>query len=150
MESFQAVALDTATGHAIGARLQLDGRAGPFQRYSVDVNADGSQISVGGGVLGEVRILDVRDGDLLAIIPPPDDVQASAQGRDTSSGTWAPDGSLYVGSSGTHLRQFDPVTFELRRDITVPSIATGGTLQFSTDGTFAVARGTLQGSARWR
>ncbi len=36
-------------------------------------------------------------------------MQASIQGLDTSTGAWAPDGSLYVGSSGTHLRQFDPV-----------------------------------------
>ena len=71
-------------------------------------------------------------------------MQASRQGRDTSTGAWAPDGTLYVGSSGTHLRQFDPVTFESMRDITVPTIATGGTLQFSDDGAFVVGRGTIQ------
>ena len=58
---------------------------------------------------GEVQILDLRTGRLVTTIPPPADMLESIQGLDTSTGAWAPDGSLYVGSSGTHLRQFDPV-----------------------------------------
>ena len=94
---------------------------------------------------GEVRILDLTTGRLVTTIPPPADMQESIQGLDTSTGAWAPDGSLYVGSSGTHLRQFDPVEFEPIRDITVPKIAMGGTLQFSEDGAFVVGRGTNPG-----
>lgn len=141
----EAVALDIATGRAIGPRLTLsDNKNGQNEWFSVAVNADGSQIAAGGGLGGQVRIFDARTGELLTTIPPSDDVQASKQRSDTSTAAWAPDGSLYVGSLGSHLRQFDPVTFELMRDITVPPIATAGTLQFSEDGAFLVGRGTLQ------
>ena len=100
---------------------------------------------MGGGALGgEVRIFDAKSSHLLFTIPPPDDMEQSNQGLDTSTGAWAPDGSLFVGSSGTLLRQIDPVTFELQRSVVVPRIATGGTLQFSDDGTFVVGRGTVE------
>jgi WD40 repeat protein len=141
----EALALDTATGRAIGPRLILsDNKDGQNQQFNVAVNADGTQIAVGGGTQGQVRIFDTRTGELVATIEPPDDMQASDHGRGTSTGAWAPDGTLYVGSSGTHLRQFDPLTFEMTRDVTVPTIAMGGTLQFSEDGTFLVGRGLIQ------
>jgi WD40 repeat protein len=66
-------------------------------------------------------------------------------GRGTAAAGWAPDGHLYVGSSGSHLREFDPATFELVRDIAVPMSATGGLLKFSEDGTFVVTRGVVDG-----
>ena len=129
----------------IGPRIVLsDNKDQRNDEFNVAVNAKGTQIAVGGGTFGEVRVFDVRSGELLTTIDPPGDMLTSMQGRSTSSASWAPDGTLYVGSSGTHLRQFDPETFELMRDLTVPEIATGGTMQFSPDGAFVVAGGTIQ------
>jgi len=140
----EALGFDIATGRAIGPRIILsDNKDQRNDEFSVAVNRDGTQIAVGGGTFGQVRIFDIRSGDLLTTIDAPDDMLSSIQGRETSSANWAPDGTLYVGSSGTHLRQFDPESFELMRDITVPEIATGGTLQFSPDGAFVVARGNI-------
>ncbi len=83
-------------------------------------------------------------GTLLTSIAPPPDMEPSSSGRDTSVVGWAPDGTLYIGSSGPHLRAFDPSTFQLRRDIPVPKYATGGLLKFSDDGTFVVTRGVIE------
>ena len=55
MPSFQAVALDIATGHAIGPRL-TSMSVNEVTRYNVAVNGDGTQIAVGGGDRGEVQI----------------------------------------------------------------------------------------------
>ena len=145
VRSFQAVALDIATGRAIGPRMTFD-VGDQDTRYNVAVNGDGTRIAVGGGDRGEVQILDLTTGRLVTTIPPPADMLESIQGLDTSTGAWAPDGFLYVGSSGTHLRQFDPVSLQPIRDITVPKIAMGGTLQFSGDGAFVVGAGRIKES----
>jgi hypothetical protein len=58
-----------------------------------------------------------------------------------ASATWSPDGRLFVGSSGSHLRVVDPVTYEVTDDFTVPPISTGGVLEFSEDGSVLVAKG---------
>ena len=141
--SLDIVGFDIATGRALGAVMKIYIEKGQNEVFRVAVNADGTQVAVGGGVAGEVRIFEIRSATLLTTIPPPADMQSSMAGQDAASGAWAPDGTLYVGSSGTHLRQFDPTTFNLIRDLTVPPIATGGSLQFSDDGTFLIASGTL-------
>ena len=65
----EAVALDVATGQAIGPRADHVRQQGRAEReFNVGVNADGTQIAVGGGAQGQVRIFDVRTGELLATI----------------------------------------------------------------------------------
>jgi WD40 repeat protein len=134
---------DVAFGKMIGKPIPLS-TDGKESNFTLAVNADGSPVAVAGGRMGLARVFAVADGRLLATIPPAADMVASADGRDTSSAAWAPDGRLYVGSSGTHLRVFNPSTFNLDRDITVPVYATGGLLKFSDDGSFVVSRGVIE------
>jgi DNA-binding SARP family transcriptional activator len=141
-QSLQMVAFDVSTGNAIGPRIPISEDP---QGYRIALNVDGSQAAVVGGVAGDVQIFDVVTGERLATIAPPPDMEPSfSNGGDTSAAGWAPDGQLYIGSSGTHFREFDPNTFEQVRDITVPMYATGGLLKFSEDGAFMVARGVIQ------
>ncbi|HEY4611206.1 MAG TPA: hypothetical protein VIH06_18460, partial [Ilumatobacteraceae bacterium] len=135
-------AFDILTGSAIGPRIVLP----ELDSNTVTVSGDGSQIAVAAGETGNVRIFDSLTGERIATIPPAADMEQSDFGVGTSSAGWAPDGHLYVGSSGTHLREFDPETFDLLRDIAVPGIATGGALQFSDDGRFLVGEGVVERS----
>ena len=138
----EIVAFDISTGRAIGPRITV---ASSYAAFNIAVNGDGSQAAVAGGDDGVTQIFDLATGERLTAIEPAPDMQPSAFGRDTAAAGWAPDGRLYVGSSGTHLREFDPVTFELVRDIIVPMYATGGLLKFARDGEFVVARGVTEG-----
>src|SRR5262249_11877503 len=112
--------------------------------FSIALDADGTQVAVSASTRGDTRIFDTDDGSLLATIPPVPDALPSAGGHDTASAAWSPDGRLFVGSSGTHLGVVDPDTFDVISDFTVPSIATGGALKFSDDGSVLVARGVNQ------
>ena len=134
---------DTASGHKTGTPIVLS-ESPDDTNFAIALNHDGSQVAVSGSTRGDTRIFDTVGGRLLATIPAADDATPSLGGRDTSSATWSPDGRLFVGSSGTHLRVVDPVTFEVTDDFVVPAISTGGVLRFSDDGSVLVAKGVNQ------
>jgi DNA-binding SARP family transcriptional activator/WD40 repeat protein len=137
----EIAAFDVASGKATGTTIRILER----WNYNFSVNRDGSQLAVGGRGDGAVWIYDLRSGKRLATIAAPADTVLPDRhlGAPTSVAAWAPHGQLFVGSSGSHLREFDPVTFELVRDISVPTNATSNLLQFSPDGAFVVAGGML-------
>lgn len=134
---------DTTTGKKIGTPIQISDDPDAIN-FTIALNADGSQVAVSAAERGDTRIFDTGDARLVATVPPAPDALQSFRGRDTSSAVWAPDGRLFVGSSGTHLRVLDPDTFDVIEDFTVPGIATGGALEFSDDGAVLVARGVNQ------
>jgi DNA-binding SARP family transcriptional activator/WD40 repeat protein len=140
MQPVQVVGFDVATGRSIRPPIQLEQAVD----YNVAVNADGTQVAVGGGPSGDVRIFDLRTGAQLTTFAPPLEGLGGVVGGDTSAAAWAPDGRLFVGSTGGHLRVFDPSTFELVLSIAVPGLATGGLLEFSDDARFVIARGVAQ------
>ncbi len=120
---------------------------GKSKSFNVAVNADGTQIAVAGGDrLGSTRIFDLRTGDSLTtidpasghagIVPGPRDPSTSGMGAGRDRCTSARPERTCVSSIRGE--------FELLRDITVPAITTGGTLQFSDDGSFLVAGGGIQ------
>ena len=55
-------------------------RTSGTSEFNVAVNADGTQIAVGGGSFGKVRVFDLRSGELLTTIEPPADMLSSIQG----------------------------------------------------------------------
>ena len=67
--------------------------------------------------------------------------EPQAQGGFTGALQYGPDGRLYVGSTDDRLRIFDPATFALVDEITVPDDSTGGVMKFSPDGKMLVGRG---------
>ena len=138
----QMAAFDVSTGRMIGHPVPTPVTGNT--NYPLAVNRNGTQMAIASGTDGVARIYDVATGALLASIPPPPDMEPSVSGRDTSVVGWAPDGTVFVGSSGAHLRSFDPSTFQLERDWPVPRFATGGLLKFSDDGTFVVTRGVVE------
>ncbi len=128
-QSFQVALFDVASGRMISKPIQHvnDETFNNPGVVTLAVNADGSQVALAGGGDGTTRVF-AANGRLLATIPPAADAVESVPG-DTSSAAWAPDGRLYVGSWGTHLRVFDPSTLTLERDIPVPKYSTGGQLR---------------------
>ncbi len=131
---------DIATGRKVGTPIVI-GESPDDINFQIALDHDGSRVAVSGSVRGDTRIFDTGDGVLLATIPAADDATQTPGGRDVASATWSPDGRLFVGSSGSHLRVVDPVTYEVTDDFAVPPISTGGVLEFSEDGSVLVAKG---------
>ena len=127
---------DLSTGGIVGHAIDL-----PDLREPMAIDATGTRLAVAADGQGAVSVYDVTSGNVIASLPALADVPV-AEDDHSSSGAiaYGPDGRLYVGSRGTHLRVFDPTTFALVRDIPVPLYSTVGLIRFGEDGTTLVDR----------
>ena len=134
---FPVVAVfDVASGHRITELIHV-----PFDGESVALDATGSHLVVAGGADGRAVAYDVPSGSVVAQIPGVPGAPPSDFDNDVASVAYAPDGRLYLGSSGTELRVLDPTTFAVVDTITVPLFSTGFQLKFTNDGSILVANG---------
>ena len=127
---------DLTTGHRVSPVIALTA----FYDDPA-INADGTIVVAPVGPYGEAAVYDARTGDVVARIPaetPPPSVPADYAAGAVAFG---PDGRLYVGSIGEHLRVFSADRFVQVDDITVPLYSTVGILRFSADGQTLVSRG---------
>lgn len=126
---------DLATGTVVGEPLHLAQLRQPFA-----IDSTGSRVAVEADGRGAVSVYDAHDGHLVAsILAAPDAPPASGESA-ASAITFGPDGRLYVGSKGQHLRVFDATTFTLVDDIAVPPLSTVGLMRLSDDATSLVVR----------
>ena len=143
-----AVAFDLSTGRTIGRTIELSQET---SWSMIAVDGTGSRLAVGADDRGAARVYDTSSGKVLAELPALSNEPQANQGYTGAIG-YGPDGRLYLGSTADHLRVFDPVTFDMVADITVPPDSTGGLMKFSADGGTLVARGyisdPLTGAAR--
>lgn len=84
---------------------------------------------------------DVSSGSIVAQIPGVPGAPPSDFDNYVAAVAYAPDGRLYLGSSGTELRVLDPTTFAVVDTITVPLFSTGFEIKFTNDGSVLVANG---------
>jgi WD40 repeat protein len=131
-----AAVFDLSTGRAIGQRIPLAGF-----RNSMALDASGTRLAVSADESGGVTVYDTATGTVAATMPGMPDAEP-AEDVDTSAGppAYGPDGRLYIGSSGGHLRVFDPSTFAQVDDIAVPDRSTDGLMRFGDDGTTLLVR----------
>ncbi len=131
-----AAVVDLSTGDVVGQPLTL-----PHYRNSLAVDDTGTRLAAGSDEMGGVTVYDSTNATVVTTISGLPGA-ASASDADSSAGALAygPDGRLFVGSTGGHLRAFDPVTFALTTDIQVPDFSTLGTMRFTDDGSTAVVR----------
>ena len=126
---------DLATGTVVGQPLHMAALREPFA-----IDPTGSRVAVEADGQGSVFVYDVNDGHVVASIPAAADAPAGNGVAAASAITFGPDGRLYVGSKGQHLRVFDATTFTLVDDIAVPALFTTGLMRLSDDGTSLVVR----------
>lgn len=130
---------DLSNGKRIGPLIEL-----APDWFQIALDETGSQLAVVAGGTGEAVVYDPYTGTELARIPALDGVPLARFARDGGAVAFGPDGRLYLGSRGDRLRIFDPASFAKVGEIAVPLYATGGQMQFSTDGTTMVGRGVFE------
>ena len=133
-----AAVFDLATGHAVGPPIQLS-----TYRRILALNADGSVLALQSGDLGDATVFDVASGHPIGAVPPAPDQPPHLMYDLTGGLAFGPDGRLYAGSLGTHLRVFDGRTLAPVDDITVPQYSTASVLRFSADGATVYSRGVF-------
>ena len=111
--------------------------------FNLALDKAGNRVAATSDFTGETTVYDTYTGAVVGRIP---SLTGPAPGDwpdwpDGGAVAYGPDGRLFVGSRGEHLRVFDPTTLMLVDDIPVPPIATGRTLTF-TSATTLVAQGT--------
>lgn len=127
---------DLTTGHRVSPVIGLT----DFYFYPA-INADGTIVVAPVGPYGEAAVYDARTGDVVTRIPaetPPPSVPPDYPAGAVAFG---PDGRLYVGTIGEHLRVFSGDRFVQVDDITVPLYSAAGIMRFSADGQTLVSRG---------
>jgi len=131
-----AAVYDLSTGKVVGRPIPL-----PDVRDSMAVDSSGTRLAISSDAVGGVTVYDTTAGKVMASIPGLDGT-TKAPDAFTSAGAiaYGPDGRLYLGSSGGHLRAFDPATFALVADITVPEFSTLGMMRFGEDGRTLIVR----------
>ena len=134
---------DLATGHRVGPLLDQ-------QEYHTTMGLDreGTTLVVATGGRGEGAAFDVTSGRQIGVIPAAADSPALGQVRSTGAYAFGPDGRLYVGSLGTHLRILDPRTFVVLDEVSVPQYSTSRLIRFGADGTTLVGMGLYADPAR--
>jgi WD40 repeat protein len=132
-----AAVFDLSTGKIVSQKISL-----PDFRESAAINATGTRLAVGSDELGGVTVYDTVSGRVVAsLVGLPDAPPVSDDGYDSAASVaYGPDGRLYVGSSGEHLRVLDPTTFAVTADITVPAYSTTGLMRFGEDGVTLIDR----------
>ena len=84
-----------------------------------------AKLAVSADQSGAVTVYDTTTGTVAATLPGvPGAAPAQNEFRSAGPPAYGPDGRLYVGSSGGHLRVFDPTTFAQVADIAVPDRST--------------------------
>ena len=135
--AYLATAFDLSTGRKIGPSISLPTETS----WSIlAIDATGSRLAVGTDQQAGVTIYATSSGKVLAELPGLLDEPLGDQGY-TGDVEYGPDGRLYVGSTDDRLRIFDPSTFALVDEITVPRDSTAGVMKFSADGDTLVGRG---------
>ncbi len=135
--AYLATAFDLSTGRKIGPSISLPTNTS-WSMLAID--GTGSRLAVGTDQKAAVTVYEPSSGKVLAELPGLDDEPQAWAGY-TGDVEYGPDGRLYVGSTDDRLRIFDPSTFALVDEITVPDDSTGGVMKFSPDGKTFVGRG---------
>ena len=127
---------DLATGKKVGPVIEV-----PDLWWNIALDATGSHVAVIDNYSGTAVVYETSSGREIARLPGVAGPPAGTYDEAGGAIAYGPDGNLYVGSRGDHLRVFEPVAYTLVRDLRVPTYASGWLLEFTRDGSSVVARG---------